>query len=299
MQRLYGLRLVFCLPFLVFALSLPHSCVIVTCPVCGTTAKKIRGIAFAECPKDGLLLNLNATERDYAPTYFDAEYKAQYGKSYLDDHEALRARNTIRLEKITPLMNAQSHPRVLEVGSAAGFFLGAMRERGHAVQGWEISPTMAKYAKSQSVETECQDFFDGVRKWQKKKMPPFDILALFYVLEHLKEQKTAWENFNLLVRPGGYLLLALPSYGGPTFRFNRLEWTKTHPSDHVVDYAPKTLTRIAPQFGFHAVSISSEGIHPQRFPGGANKLLSYVYRLALKHAPISDTIFAILKRENS
>lgn len=269
-----------------------------TCPFCGTTAKSIQGIAFAECAKDKILLNANYTERKYTPSYFDAEYKAQYGKSYLDDRDTLHARNAARLERMTPLMNAQSHPRVLEIGSAAGFFLKAMQQRGHAVRGWEISPTMAKYAKSQSVETECQDFFEGVRKWKKKKEQPFDILALFYVLEHLKEQKAAWENFSLLVRPGGYLLLALPSYGGPTFRFNRFEWAKSHPSDHVVDYAPKTLTRISPQFGFHAVSITSEGIHPQRFPGGGKRLLSSLYRFALKHAPLSDTIFAILKREN-
>lgn len=251
---------------------------------------------FARCVNDKLVVNLAFKETNYEHDYFDTEYKTQYGKSYTADYQAILARNGLRHDKLKPFVNDQAHPSVLEIGSAAGYFLKIMQTEGYAVTGWEISKTMANYASSRGLKTIRQDFLKGAIAHEKKRLPPYDIVAMFYVLEHLNPQAKIWQHLKRLVRPGGYLVLALPSASGPFFHFNRKQWYATHPSDHAVDYSPKSLRLVGRQFGFSLRHASSEGIHPQRFPLGGVTPFKNMYSALLKRLAISDTIFVILER---
>lgn len=235
--------------------------------------------------------------RRYEHDYFDKEYRNQYGRSYTEDRQAILARNQIRFNLLGKFANPQSHPDVLEVGSAAGYFLKIMQEAGYTVRGWEISEAMTRYSNARGIKTIQQDFLSGARDHEKHARKPFDIVAMFYVLEHIQEQQQVWKYVASMVRPGGYLLLALPSADGPTFRFHRQQWYDYHPLDHSIDYSPAALRRTGRRFGFSLVACSSEGIHPQRFPFGSNLFLGKLYRTALNHAPLGDTIFAILCRD--
>ncbi len=268
-----------------------------TCPLCGTSLTPLSDKRFGVCDKDKLVVNGAYEFRRYEHDYFEKEYRDQYGRSYTEDRQAILARNEIRFAKIKKFAPALTHPQVLEVGSAAGYFLKIMQEAGYTVRGWEISAAMTKYSNARGIKTIRQDFLKGAALHEKQKKQPYDIVAMFYVLEHIPEQKRVWQSLAGLVRPGGYLLLALPSADGPTFRFHRQRWYDTHPLDHSVDYSPRALRLTGRAFGFELVAAYSEGIHPQRFPLGSVRVLARLYRLALENAPIGDTIFAILQRK--
>lgn len=268
-----------------------------TCPLCGTVLTSLSDKRFGVCRADGLVVNGAYQFRRYEHDYFEQEYRTQYGRTYTADRQAILARNERRYAKVKLLAPVETHPTVLEIGSAAGYFLHLMQDAGYAVVGWEISQAMTHYANARGIKTVRQDFLRGAARHARQAKPGYDIVAMFYVLEHLSEQKTVWQHLTHLVRPGGFLLLALPSAAGPTFRFHRRRWYETHPADHSVDYSPRSLRRIGRQFGFGLVSAFSEGIHPQRFPFGSYRALAWLYRLLLEHAPLGDTIFAILRRE--
>jgi SAM-dependent methyltransferase len=268
----------------------------VTCPLCETRLTPLSDRRFGVCRKDGLVVNGAYEFRRYEHDYFEKEYCNQYGRSYIQDRQAILARNEMRFAKIKELAPVATHPQVLEVGSAAGYFLKIMQEAGYSVRGWEISEAMTKYANARGIKTLRQDFLRGAQQHEKQKKQPYDIVAMFYVLEHIAEQRLVWQKLASLVRPGGYLLLALPSADGPTFRFHRQRWYDTHPLDHSVDYSPRSLRLAGRQFGFELVAAYSEGIHPQRFPLGSYRIAAWFYRRALENAPLSDTIFAILRR---
>lgn len=267
------------------------------CPLCGTLLTSLSDKRFGACSKDGLIVNGAYEFRRYEHDYFEQEYRNQYGRSYTEDRQAILARNEIRFAKIRDLAPAATHPQVLEVGSAAGYFLKILQEAGYSVRGWEISAAMTKYSNARGIKTERQDFLKGAAQHARQAKPAYDIVAMFYVLEHIPEQRQVWQHLARLVRPGGYLLLALPSADGPTFRFHRQRWYDTHPLDHSVDYSPRSLRLVGRQFGFQLVSAFSEGIHPQRFPLGAYPLFGRLYRTALENAPLGDTIFAVLRRD--
>ncbi|MCX7633275.1 MAG: class I SAM-dependent methyltransferase [Turneriella sp.] len=266
------------------------------CPFCGSPLQPFSDSRFRLCRQDQVVFNTAYAHRSYESGYFEQEYRAQYGRSYVEDRRLLLARNAWRQLQIQRLAPPTSHPRVLEVGSAAGYFLHVMQQAGYTVCGWEISAAMARYANARGLKTIRQDFLHGARRYWQQKKPPWDIVALFYVLEHLPQQKHVWEYLAKLVRPGGFLLLALPSWRGPTWRFQRPKWYETHPADHAVDYSPKALRVVGARFGFQLKLCLSEGIHPDRFPLGKIGIFQRFYRWWLQRRPISDTIFAVLER---
>jgi SAM-dependent methyltransferase len=282
--------------FLIFTLSVRHFYVRVTCPFCGESASTLSDPRFGYCKTDRLVVNHAYEAVRYEDDYFNKEYKAQYGRSYTADRQAILQRNQHRYDKVRHLFTPHTHPQVLEIGSAAGYFLKAMQEADFIVRGWEISRIMAEFANARGLKTTRQDFLKGARSHLKKKAKPFDIVAMFYVLEHIKEQREAWDHLANLVRPGGYLLLALPSSTGPMFRFHRADWYSSHPGDHIVDYSPRALKGIGDKFGFTLREAYSEGIHPDRFPLGSFSPMRNLYKHILSTAPLSDTIFAVLER---
>ena len=268
-----------------------------SCPICQGSLAHLSDRRFAVCPNEGVVVNLAYEFRRYEHDYFEKEYKNQYGRSYTADRQSILERNQKRFQHIAHIVSHRSHPQVLEIGSAAGYFLKIMQDHGFLVHGWEISAAMAKYANARGLKTTQQDFLKGARQHQARKRRPYDIIAMFYVLEHLPEQAEVWQHLTTLVRPGGYLLLALPSAAGPMFRFHRGEWYASHPTDHKIDYSPDSLRLTAKKFGFATVATFSEGIHPHRFPMGRFRVMHRLYRKVLEAAPLADTIFAVLRRE--
>lgn len=268
------------------------------CPFCDLNPAAIPHLlSFRKCPRHKILINTTYRVLSYEEDYFGAEYKTQYGKDYLSDRESLMKRNSERISQTKEYFSSQSHKKVLEVGSAAGFFLELMQQKGYDVTGYEISRKMATYAAERGIKTIQGSFMNLPAEHPELLKAPFDIVAAFYVLEHFAEQKTAWKILSNLTRTGGYLLLTLPSYSGPVYMFNKDHWAKTHPPDHAVDYSPEALKVVANEFGFKLKKVKSEGIHPSRFPLGKYFPFNLIYSTFQKNSACSDTIFAILEKQ--
>jgi SAM-dependent methyltransferase len=104
---------------------------------------------------------------------------------------------------------------LLELGSAGGFFLEAARRRGWRVRGVELSPRGVAYARAEFGH----EVFQGdlaLAPW-----PPgsFDVTVADNVLEHTGDPTATLELLRRLLRPGGHLLVIVPSYvNSPFFR---------------------------------------------------------------------------------
>lgn len=248
---------------------------------------------FARCPSCGLIYNELARTVIYEEDYFNKEYKEQYGKSYFDDKENLQKRMKLRLASIckyTPLPNK----RVLEIGSAAGFFLELCEKNNMQAQGWEVSKAMSEYANKNGASTKCGDFFTLSSTHIEERQEPYDLVCAYYVLEHLEDQKVMWQNLSSIIKPGGFLSLALPSSYGPMFYFQFDTWAHNHPQDHFVDYSPYSLRRIGELFGLDLVYAGIEATHPRRFllPSQFDSILAFTQQITC----FSDTLFAILQK---
>ena len=200
-----------------------------------------------------------------------------------------------RLRFLEKHVAPDSKKRLLEVGSACGFFLELVKDLSFTIEGWEISSSMSKAANEQGYFTRRGSFEELYEKW-KEKPKKFNVLAAFYVIEHFQNTFLFWEGAKELLVPGGILLISVPSSFGPSYYFHQKAWIQNHPKDHFIDYSPQSLEKVSSFFSLKLLEISAEGIHPERFPLGRLPFLKKIYEFIQKKYAFSDTILAVFKR---
>jgi len=166
----------------------------------------------------------------------------------IDGLEILRRSNfQIVLDQIGKHTQLQDK-RLLEVGSAKGWFLEAARERGVKARGIEPELANAELATDRGFDVETGLFPDDL-----KDRGPYDIVIFNDVLEHIPEPHKAMLHVESMLTPGGLAVVNLPSRRGALFRIARLlsrfgvngpydrMWQKGFPSPHVSYFNPSNL----------------------------------------------------------
>jgi len=289
------------------------------CPSCGSTKRlalhREASKSFFRCADCGMVYMLRFTkgrENPYKEAYFFEEYKRQYGKTYLDDWPALSALAEPRLDIIEALADKSLGRRrglsLLDVGCAYGPFLAAAKARGQEPYGLDAAESAAAYVRGTlGIPASAGDFLDPSSA--SAFGGPFDVLSMWYVIEHFERLDKALRNASALIRPGGILALSTPSLEGASGRFDRRNYFVRSPEDHFTLWEPSKARAILKDYGFRVERIRITGFHPERLPGlrflaskpdlglggsilaGAGRLISRIFGLG-------DTFEVYAVREN-
>src|SRR5581483_3232287 len=104
---------------------------------------------------------------------------------------------------------------MLEIGSSTGYFLHAVRDRVAEVAGVEPSEAYRAYANSRNIPT-VESLADlGNRR--------FDVIALYYVVEHLRDPAGYLASLRARLNPGGRLLIEVPNVDDALLSLYKLE----------------------------------------------------------------------------
>jgi len=261
-----------------------------SCPVCGQFSNKQISADLYKCRKCSLVFNVNHKSLSYGRDYFISEYREQYGKTYIEDFENIYNLSKERFKKISGMIKLlRDDLSLLDIGSAAGFFLKAAEDSGmKKVRGIEISDFAADYCRKNFGIDVIQSSFENTSIDEK-----FDVITSWFFIEHLSDPKKAIDRIYRLLNEGGVFALAVPSCFGPMFYFTRGEWIKTHPGDHRIDLSPNGAKKILKAAGFKKVKITKCGYHPERIVSRENflfKPFEFFYRLYSSLTGFSDTI---------
>lgn len=265
------------------------------CPVCGRRVNpavaRFPRRSYFRCRDCGVvyLLRFGGRQPHYGRHYFFEDYQKQYGRTYLEDFQNIKAMARLRLQRIGEVCGAAGPPggrqpgsaareggsaagqpgsaaRLLDIGCALGPFLQAAVEAGYDAEGVELSEEAARYVREElGLKCTVQDFEAA----GEEDLPSgaYDVVSLWYVVEHFRDPGRALRRVHRLLRPGGVLALATPSASGISARGSLVRFLERSPDDHVTVWPTGSVAGILGRLGFELKRLVVTGHHPERFPG--------------------------------
>jgi 2-polyprenyl-3-methyl-5-hydroxy-6-metoxy-1,4-benzoquinol methylase len=224
--------------------------------------------SYFECPRclTAGMKRFSPNPIHYSKDYFFADYQRQYGKTYLEDFGHLRELASSRVQRIEKTLGSLRGKRVLDIGCAYGAFLAEAKARGALCYGIEAAPEAAAYAQDQVGAQTAAGYFPDVDPRKAFGVDAFDVVSLWYVIEHFEGVGDCLKAISSLVSPGGVLALSTPSLSGAMGRFRAQDFFTQSPADHFSVFSPSSLKKLLPLYGFGQVSAVSTGHHPERLP---------------------------------
>lgn len=122
------------------------------------------------------------------------------------NHWWFMARRAILRKFITRYAPSRKNLDILEAGCGTGGNLEFLSEFG-TVYGFELNEEACKLASRSSVSVRQGHLPDGNPFADQK----FDVIALFDVLEHVKEDRESLQALSACLKPGGRLFITVPS----------------------------------------------------------------------------------------
>lgn len=201
-------------------------------------------------PKSSMILE------QYNQDYFSSENPVSGGyEDYLADEDEICRTFNKRIEKLNTIFDKNKSPNLLEIGSAAGFFLEVAKRYGIQGQGIELCKELAAVGRKRGQKITISSIEDA-------KIPDasVDIVVLWDVIEHLNEPKEALIKLNRWLKPGGYLIMTTPDAGSFLARLLRKNWLGFRSLDeHLYFFSRKTMREILVSSGFKEINIMYAG----------------------------------------
>jgi 2-polyprenyl-3-methyl-5-hydroxy-6-metoxy-1,4-benzoquinol methylase len=259
------------------------------CPSCGAAGAQppIKPLArfphrsYYRCPHCGLIYmkRLTPPPIEYEKEYFFDFYKKQYGKTYIEDFPNLMAMGKQRLRIIKTLLpggnieniqgtNAAPNGagRLLDIGCAYGPFLAAAKEEGFNPLGIDPAEDAVRYIHGELKLEARQGFFPNTPLPELIRDELFDVVTLWYVIEHFSECPAVLHEIRRVLKPGGVLAFSTPSFSGVSGRKSLKTFLEQSPRDHWTIWSPVVCKRRLKAAGFKVKKIVLSGHHPERFP---------------------------------
>jgi len=244
------------------------------CPVCGQTGGVLARFplrTYRHCRVCGVdYLQSFAEARAYARSYFFKEYRAQYGRTYLEDFKAIEAVGRIRADVLERVLGgmAERRPRgaIVDVGCAYGPFLAALRGAGWPCFGIDVSEDAVEYVRRVLKLPAARLPLEQLER-RHVPAPRIDGITLWYVIEHIADLDGALRRLAGLLDRGSVLAFSTPNGRGISSLSSRRAFLEASPSDHRTILRPAGLRRLLARYGFRLARIRVTGHHPERFPG--------------------------------
>ena len=152
--------------------------------------------------------------------------------------------------------------KLLDIGCGYGHFINIMGSYGWDAYGLEPSSAVS-YTRTKQLKI-VHGTLDDVRYNPNS----FDVITMFYVLEHLIDPVGALLKVNNILKPGGILILRVP-HSTPIVRLLSILGIENNLYDlpfHLSDFSPETIRRILEKTGFKAIrTFPGEFTNPEKF----------------------------------
>jgi SAM-dependent methyltransferase len=218
-----------------------NGCSIVQCPACGT-ARAVDIQAFDP-------------QAYYTGDYFNGGHADGYA-DYRGSRDVLIAEFARTARFLASKMRPHGKPRLLELGSAYGYFLEAAEAQGFEAHGVEI----AQAPVDDCIARGLQRVHAGVlTEPLAQRIGEIDAVVLLDVVEHLDDPYGVLELACRRLSPGGALLLTTGDFGSLFARASGRRWRLMTPPQHLWFFTAPGMRALARRLGLVCESIDHPG----------------------------------------
>ncbi len=243
----------------------------------------------------------------YNDAYFFSDYKAQYGKTYLEDFDAIAQKMDERLNIVQRIGRGRwvgNAPRLLDLGCAYGVMLKRALSRRFLCCGVDIYKDACDYVRNTLfIPSLCASVFkadfgavhaqfaqEHTAYFQSPQGVPlrYDVVSCWYVLEHTPHFESVLQTVSRLLVPGGIFALAVPNGSGISARRYPRRFLQANPIDHFSIFSPKPLIAFLKKRGFALRLLRVTGHHP-------SCVLPHALQWSLLFAPVRRAVHGLSK----
>jgi SAM-dependent methyltransferase len=234
----------------------------VKCGLCGADDTRLVTIEdsfkIVECKRCGLVyLNPRPKEEDLSEFYDDFFLTDEVSVS-----QWTRLMSKVYEETKKNIERKYSSGKLLDMGCGLGLFLKLWDLKKWELYGIDISKKAVEYAKSKGLDVkggslEKTNFSNGY----------FDVITMFYVLEHLPNPLKVLREARRILKEDGLLVIRVPqSISAERFlRFFGVRRNLFHPPMHLYDFSTKILKEFLLKAGFKRIkTVIGKPTSPER-----------------------------------
>ncbi|MBF0563608.1 MAG: class I SAM-dependent methyltransferase [Nitrospirae bacterium] len=141
--------------------------------------------------------------------------------------------------------------KILDVGCGRGLFLHVMERGGWSVFGVEYDEeTAVRVSRAYGIRVVAGSHGD----WGFEP-GSFDCVALFHVLEHLREPMAVLETCRNLLKPGGVLYVSVPNWDSLQAKAGKDKWFHLDLPYHLYHFTEKGLIKLIGNCGLEILEI--------------------------------------------
>jgi len=253
------------------------------CPLCGSEALSRLPFEYwyqferypgSKCRACGLAFLSVQPDRDtltemYDADYFESDFRcgsepaAGLGGEQSEKVFAEEAKSALELIRG---LTGRSGGRLLEIGSAGGWFLKAAGEQGWEVRGVELSREAADFARQKLG----LDVFCGELAEAKLPSGGLDVVYMADVLEHVAEPVAFVREVRRILADDGHAVVCGPTalnalsrrLGLAAYSLAKRTRSIALAPYHLFEYTPRTIRLLFEDSGFKVVTLESKKIRP-------------------------------------
>lgn len=203
-----------------------------------------------------------------------------------------------RYKRIKKYVNSSSS--ILDYSTGIGTFMHLAKLDGQNIFGTELSASAKKICAEQyRIELFDTDYF-----FKSKYHNYFDVVTAWHVVEHVVSPRTLAEEFFKLLRPGGWLFVAVPNAQEKKLikLFSKQDMKHNYPKlkvgneIHLSQFNNDTITRLLKTIGFSIVKIGIDDHYPTSTYKNRIKYLLYKIIYLVTNKNYSPTMFIVAKK---
>ena len=230
----------------------------VACAICGVDDARVlsrrarwgQRVTTVVCRRCGLVYASPRPEREQLARFYREHIYTQYIDASGRFQERLLAASRTQARDTFEYFVGRAGQRlagarVLEIGCGLGDFLVLARQADARVLGLELEGPYADFAEKHHDLSIARGRVEDL-----ETAAPFDVIALFHVVEHLEDPVGVLAALRPRLAAGGRLFIEVPDFMGPW----RIPFTEFLRLEHLYNFSSETLRGVLARAGFRVTS---------------------------------------------